>query len=236
MAPTKRSASPNGEAASADHSMGSRTRSKRVKGPVEETAAASRPRRSGSTAVSTSITNGDEKGTTTRTRATKTAGTKTASKAKGTTTTITAKKGTGKVGRPRKITKNSTSTTTAPAKENKAPKANGTANVLSDEDDGDDSSKLSSVPASDDEMGDVDEDSSKSYWLMKAEPESRFEKGVDVKFSIDDLREAKEPEPWDARNNMRAMRKGDLAFFYHSNCKTPGIAGIMEIVREHSVD
>ncbi|KAK2798017.1 hypothetical protein FQN51_007942 [Onygenales sp. PD_10] len=84
--------------------------------------------------------------------------------------------------------------------------------------------------------------SGKSYWLMKAEPESRFEKGVDVKFSIDDLREAKEPEPWDgvrnaaARNNMRAMKKGDLAFFYHSNCKVPGIAGIMEIVREHSID
>lgn len=36
-----------------------------------------------------------------------------------------------------------------------------------------------------------------SYWLMKAEPESRFEKGVDVKFSIDDLAAAKEPEPWD---------------------------------------
>lgn len=35
---------------------------------------------------------------------------------------------------------------------------------------------------------------------------------------------------------MRAMKKGDLAFFYHSNCKVPGIAGIMEIVREHSID
>ncbi|PGH12495.1 hypothetical protein AJ79_04239 [Helicocarpus griseus UAMH5409] len=87
-----------------------------------------------------------------------------------------------------------------------------------------------------------DGEDGKSYWLMKAEPESRFEKGVDVKFSIDDLRDAKEPEPWDgvrnaaARNNMRAMKKGDLAFFYHSNCKVPGIAGIMEIVREHSVD
>lgn len=32
---------------------------------------------------------------------------------------------------------------------------------------------------------------------MKAEPESRIEKGKDVKFSIDDLRVAKEPEPWD---------------------------------------
>lgn len=39
-----------------------------------------------------------------------------------------------------------------------------------------------------------------------------------------------------ARNNMRAMKKGDLAFFYHSNCKKPGIVGIMEIVQEHSVD
>ncbi|KKZ66407.1 hypothetical protein EMCG_07911 [[Emmonsia] crescens] len=86
-----------------------------------------------------------------------------------------------------------------------------------------------------------EEDGPKSYWLMKAEPESRMEKGVDVKFSIDDLREATEPEPWDeehpiARNNMRSMKKGDLAFFYHSNCKVPGIAGIMEIVREHSID
>lgn len=32
---------------------------------------------------------------------------------------------------------------------------------------------------------------------MKAEPESRLEKGVDVKFSIDDLRTASEPVPWD---------------------------------------
>ncbi|KAI0202790.1 PUA-like domain-containing protein [Astrocystis sublimbata] len=65
--------------------------------------------------------------------------------------------------------------------------------------------------------------SKRSYWLMKAEPESRFENGVDVKFSIDDLASKTEPEPWDgiraypARNNLRAMKKGDLAFFYHSN-------------------
>ena len=39
-----------------------------------------------------------------------------------------------------------------------------------------------------------------------------------------------------AKNNMRAMAKGDLAFFYHSNCKVPGIVGVMEIVQEHSVD
>ncbi|KAL4804273.1 PUA-like domain-containing protein [Aspergillus unguis] len=82
----------------------------------------------------------------------------------------------------------------------------------------------------------------RSYWLMKAEPESRIQKGKDVKFSIDDLRLAKEPEPWDgvrnpvARKHMQNMKKGDLAFFYHSNCKVPGIAGIMEIVQEHSPD
>jgi predicted RNA-binding protein with PUA-like domain len=35
---------------------------------------------------------------------------------------------------------------------------------------------------------------------------------------------------------MRAMRKGDLAFFYHSSTKVPGVAGIMEIVEEHSID
>ncbi|KAF3480885.1 thymocyte nuclear protein 1 [Arthroderma uncinatum] len=82
----------------------------------------------------------------------------------------------------------------------------------------------------------------RSYWLMKAEPETRLEKGVDVRFSIDDLRAATEPEGWDgvrnaaARNHMRAMKKGDIAFFYHSNCKVPGIAGTMQIVRESSVD
>jgi predicted RNA-binding protein with PUA-like domain len=32
-----------------------------------------------------------------------------------------------------------------------------------------------------------------------------------------------------ARNILRAMRPGQLCFFYHSNCKTPGIVGIMEI-------
>ncbi|KAI1493856.1 DUF55-domain-containing protein [Biscogniauxia mediterranea] len=82
----------------------------------------------------------------------------------------------------------------------------------------------------------------KSYWLMKAEPESRFENGTDVKFSIDDLASRTEPEPWDgirayaARNNLRSMKKGELAFFYHSNCKEPGIVGTMEIVEEHSPD
>lgn len=34
---------------------------------------------------------------------------------------------------------------------------------------------------------------------MKAEPESRLEKGHDIKFSIDDLAAKKDPEPWDGK-------------------------------------
>lgn len=88
----------------------------------------------------------------------------------------------------------------------------------------------------------VQTSSDKQYWLLKAEPETRLENGVDVRFSIDDLAAKTTPEPWDgirnyaARNNLRAMKKGDMAFFYHSNCKEPGIVGIMEIVQEHSPD
>jgi predicted RNA-binding protein with PUA-like domain len=69
------------------------------------------------------------------------------------------------------------------------------------------------------------------YWLMKSEPEV---------FGIDDL--AKRPRKtthWDgvrnfqARNFMRdQMRRGDLAFFYHSNCDEPGIVGVVKIVKE----
>ncbi|XP_010640215.1 thymocyte nuclear protein 1 isoform X2 [Fukomys damarensis] len=78
-----------------------------------------------------------------------------------------------------------------------------------------------------------------NYWLMKSEPESRIEKGVDVKFSIEDLKA--QPEQiacWDgvrnyqARNFLRAMKLEDEAFFYHSNCKEPGIVGLMKIVKE----
>jgi predicted RNA-binding protein with PUA-like domain len=66
------------------------------------------------------------------------------------------------------------------------------------------------------------------YWLMKSEPDE---------FSIDDLvRAPKRTTPWfgvrnyQARNFMRdAMRVGDRAFFYHSSCPEPGVAGIVEI-------
>jgi predicted RNA-binding protein with PUA-like domain len=35
---------------------------------------------------------------------------------------------------------------------------------------------------------------------------------------------------------MRAMRVNDLAFFYHSNCKTPAVVGVMRVVEEHTID
>jgi predicted RNA-binding protein with PUA-like domain len=68
------------------------------------------------------------------------------------------------------------------------------------------------------------------YWLLKSEPES---------FSFDDLWNAPgHTSHWDgvrnyqARNYMRdEMKKGDLAFFYHSGAE-PGIVGIVEVVRE----
>lgn len=124
-----------------------------------------------------------------------------------------------------------------------------------------------------------------SHWLMKSEPESRFENGIDVKVCRDVPDSAPERscgltglvhlsvrdwgsedyvgpnqllgrrselsgqsnrnipksptslfyvtltsnDLWpQARNFMRQMKKGQLAFFYHSNCKEPGIAGLME--------
>ena len=32
-----------------------------------------------------------------------------------------------------------------------------------------------------------------------------------------------------ARKHLQTMKAGDKAFFYHSNCKQPGIAGIVEV-------
>ncbi|XP_034365748.1 thymocyte nuclear protein 1 isoform X2 [Arvicanthis niloticus] len=78
-----------------------------------------------------------------------------------------------------------------------------------------------------------------NYWLMKSEPESRLENGIDMKFSIEDLKaQPKQTACWDgvrnyqARNFLRAMKLEDEAFFYHSNCKQPGIVGLMKIVKE----
>jgi predicted RNA-binding protein with PUA-like domain len=93
----------------------------------------------------------------------------------------------------------------------------------------------------------AENESGKNYWLMKAEQVDRMETLKDgsefnTKFTIDDLKERGAPEPWEgvrnvvARNNMRAMKLGDLAFFYASQGKQPGITGIMEVVKEHEPD
>eukprot|EP00088_Acartia_fossae_P007624 TRINITY_DN1358_c0_g1_i5.p1 TRINITY_DN1358_c0_g1~~TRINITY_DN1358_c0_g1_i5.p1 ORF type:complete len:210 (-),score=66.37 TRINITY_DN1358_c0_g1_i5:720-1349(-) len=76
-------------------------------------------------------------------------------------------------------------------------------------------------------------------WLFKSEPESRMEKGVDMKFGFSDLKAEKDGVAcWDgvrnyqARNFMRNMKVGEEGFFYHSNTKIPGIIGLVTIVRE----
>ncbi|MFM8704770.1 MAG: EVE domain-containing protein [Planctomycetia bacterium] len=68
------------------------------------------------------------------------------------------------------------------------------------------------------------------YWLIKSEPSV---------FSIHDLAKAKgKTTHWEgvrnyqARNFLRAMKKGDRCLFYHSNADPPGAAGIVEVVRE----
>jgi predicted RNA-binding protein with PUA-like domain len=70
----------------------------------------------------------------------------------------------------------------------------------------------------------------RQYWLLKSDPES---------FGFDDLWSSpNRTTHWDgvrnyqARNFLREMKKGDLAFFYHSGGTEPAILGIVEIVRE----
>ena len=70
-----------------------------------------------------------------------------------------------------------------------------------------------------------------AYWLVKSEPGA---------WSWDDHVEAGTAE-WDgirnyqADNNMKAMKKGDRAFFYHS-VNEKRIIGVLEVVREHYPD
>ena len=66
-----------------------------------------------------------------------------------------------------------------------------------------------------------------NYWLIKSEP---------VKYSWDQFEKDKETF-WDgvrnyqARNNLRSMKKGDLAFWYHSN-EGMEIVGVAKVVKE----
>lgn len=63
---------------------------------------------------------------------------------------------------------------------------------------------------------------------MKSEPEV---------YSIDDLRRDRRTawngvRNYQARNHMRAMKKGDLVLFYHSSSDPAGVAGVARVVKE----
>ena len=69
------------------------------------------------------------------------------------------------------------------------------------------------------------------YWLFKSEP-GTWSWGDQVKKGV---------EHWDgvrnyqANNNMKAMKKGDKGFFYHS-VNEKRVVGIVEVVKEHYPD
>ena len=72
-----------------------------------------------------------------------------------------------------------------------------------------------------------------NYWLMKSEP--------DV-WSIDQQKKAgNKGAAWDgvknyqAAKNLKAMKKGDKCFFYHSNIGKE-IVGIVQVIKEHYLD
>jgi predicted RNA-binding protein with PUA-like domain len=70
-----------------------------------------------------------------------------------------------------------------------------------------------------------------NYWLVKTEPET---------YSWDDLMRDKKTV-WDgvrnfqARSNMKAMKKGDVVFFYHTG-EEKSIIGLAEVAKEASPD
>ena len=73
------------------------------------------------------------------------------------------------------------------------------------------------------------------YWLFKTEPDA---------FSVDDLANMpNQTEHWDgirnyqARNYLRdRVKLGDQVFIYHSSCKSVGIVGLAEVVKEAYAD
>ena len=70
-----------------------------------------------------------------------------------------------------------------------------------------------------------------NYWLIKSEPTT---------YSIDALKADKQTfwsgvRNYAARNNMKAMKKGDICIFYHS-VKDPAIVGLAKVVKESYQD
>lgn len=70
-----------------------------------------------------------------------------------------------------------------------------------------------------------------NHWLVKSEPfKYSWEQFVKDKKAVwDGVRN------YAARNNLRAMKKGDLVFFYHSN-EGLEIVGIAKVIKEHYQD
>ena len=71
-----------------------------------------------------------------------------------------------------------------------------------------------------------------NYWLIKSEPDT---------YSIDHLKREKKTawegvRNYQARNHMRAMKKGDKLLFYHSSTAPVGIAGIATVAQEAHAD
>ena len=71
-----------------------------------------------------------------------------------------------------------------------------------------------------------------NYWLIKSDPET---------YSFERMKKEKKTH-WDgvhnyaARNNLKAMKKGDLCFFYESMNGEPSIVGIVKVAKEHYQD
>lgn len=66
------------------------------------------------------------------------------------------------------------------------------------------------------------------YWLVKSEPDC---------YSIQDLKREKvgswtDVRNYQARNNLRAMKVGDLLLFHHSSCAVPAVVGVAKVVKE----
>jgi len=70
-----------------------------------------------------------------------------------------------------------------------------------------------------------------AYWLIKSEP---FKYSWD-QFVKDGVTFWDGVRNYAARNNLRAMKKGDLAFFYHSN-EGMEIVGIAKVAKESYQD
>ena len=73
----------------------------------------------------------------------------------------------------------------------------------------------------------------KSYWLLKSEP--------NVWSIYQQKKDGEKGTTWDgvrnyqAANNLKRMKKGDLCFFYHSNIGKE-IMGVIEIIKESFID